>query len=60
MGLSAEMAEGIFNAQAAFLDLHKVDIPAAAGLVNTGPSGCLSGHLQLVQGQLRMSSQVYS
>ena len=46
--------------QAAFLDLQRVDIPPQAGLIDAGPSGCLSGQLQMVQGQLGMPSQVYS
>ena len=44
--------------QAAFLDLQRVDIPPQAGLIDAGPSGCLSGQLQMVQGQLGMPSQV--
>ncbi len=47
-------------AQVAFLDLRKADVPAGAGLVSTGPKSCMSGQLQLIQGQLGMSSQVDS
>ncbi len=35
-----------------------MDVPADSGLVDTGPTACLSGRLQLVIGQLGMSSQV--
>ena len=49
---------GTCIAQVAFLDLRKADVPAGAGLVSSGPKACLSGQLQLIQGQLGMSSQV--
>ena len=60
IGLSANVSSrgGLWKAQVAFLDLRLADIPAAAGLVSTGPMACLSGQLQLIKGQLGMSSQV--
>lgn len=43
----------------AFLDLRMANVHAGAGLVSTGTMACLSGQLQLIQGQLGMSSQVF-
>ena len=60
MGLSADaLSTGdLWKAQVGFLDLRLADIPAGAGLVSTGPLACISGQLQLIKGQLGMSSQV--
>lgn len=58
MGRQVCHASSIYCAQAAFLHLRKADVPVGAGLVSIGPDACLSGRLQLVKGQLGMSSQV--
>ena len=44
--------------QVAFLDLRLMQLHADSGLVGAGPSSCLAGRLQLVQGQMGATSQV--